>query len=568
MENDNEIIKNTKRTNKFFKNNIFEKLRNLIEMIISYFEINFSIYLKPSDLLIKYEKKMKDNKNYFEIYNISFNSDIEKLLSKDMNSKESQKLKQLIEKIINTNNEINFNFDLKCRLCKNQIFNFKEFNFKKLINNELQNYEIPNYKNNILIYVLKNNDYAHLIKNNLDYLINEENEFKIDKIYIIKCLSENNNKNYEEVNFNNIKNNNNLIEILFLKENENLSNIILDNKNISGKKLNNYFFICDNNKKILKINNDICDNEKLKLKLKKISKKNTNKNEIEELNFILNTLIPKNRNNFYYYTNFDFSGNFIYHFNDENLLNLNLYKINNLVINGELRTNHYNLIKNKISNLNFKPNNLKFNLNEIETFTLSDIDFTKQKYCDNCNNNINIKNPENNGVNKIGFYYCYWCKVFYCTNCIEEKLSINCSSDYKQKLIDKKHNLLYFCTTDKEDLKEFDKLKLGKNNYNEESLNRLNSYNENHSYICNGCRRDSRNQKIKARYVCVSCRPGIYRDQGYVDYCFNCIEHLRNGDNFATEIENIEDDYYPKNHSHRHHVYLCVVFQIDNYQNY
>jgi hypothetical protein len=257
-----------------------------------------------------------------------------------------------------------------------------------------------------------------------------------------------------------------------------------------------------------------------------------------------------------------------YKFNDS-LTILNLYKIKNLTINGSLRSNHYNLIINKIDKLNYKPNKITSNLTEIETFNLLDIDFNKQILCKNCSELINTKLSEkNNEINTKGFYYCYWCKDFYCIKCVEERLSINCTTNFQQKLIDKNHNLLYFCSTEKEDLKEFDKIKLGINHYNPETLNELTSYNERHSYMCNGCRGNGDNCKIKARYVCVSCRPGIYRSGGYVDYCFNCIEHLRNEDDIGKEIEKIEDEYYPKTHSHKHHVYFCVAFQIVNYQNY
>ena len=556
----NEILNEDKKIkHKFFNNNIFEKLRNFIGMIISFSENNYQIILNPSDFIIKYEKKSGYNNknNYFKIFNISLNS---KNIS-------SQNIKKSIEKII-SDRENYFDLDLSERFFKNQIFNFQEFIFKKEINNELIDYKIPENKNNILIYVLRNNRDNNKITNNLDYIIkNNESFFYFEKVYIIKCYKENNND--EQINLTN--NSNNLIEFLIFQDNKNShKNIFINNTNIFDSDLlndYNYFLICNNEKKIIKINNYICNNVDFKLKLKHIfdENKDTKKNELEELNSILNELISKNMN---YYTNFKITMESYYKFNDS-LTILNLYKIKNLKLNGSLRSNHYNLIKNKIDKLNYKPNKINSNLTEIETFNLLDIDFNQQILCKNCGEVINTKLSEkNNEINTKGFYYCFWCKDFYCIKCVEEKLSINCTTNYQQKLIDKNHNLLYFCTTEKEDLKEFDKMKLGINHYNPETLNGLVSRNENHSYMCNGCRGNSQNSKIKARYVCVSCRPGIYRSGGFVDYCFKCIEHLRNEDDIGKEIEKIEDEYYPKTHSHKHHVYFCVAFQIDNYQNY
>ena len=474
----NEILNEDKKIkHKFFNNNIFEKLRNFIGMIISFSENNYQMLLNPSDFIIKFEKKSGYNNkyNYFKIFNISLNS---KNIS-------SQNIKKSIEKII-SDRENYFDLDLSERFFKNQIFNFQEFIFKKEVNNELIDYKIPDNKNNILIYVLRNNRDNNRIANNLDYIIkNNESFFYFEKVYIIKCYKQNNND--DQINLTN--NSNNLIEFLIFQDNKNShKNIFINNTNIfDSEMLNNYnyFLICNNEKKIIKINNYICNNEDFKLKLKHIfdENKNTKKNELEELNSILNKLMSKNLN---YYTNFKITMECYYKFNDS-LTILNLYKIKNLKLNGSLRSNHYNIIKNKIDKLNYKPNKINSNLTEIETFNLLDIDFNQQILCKNCGEVINTKLSEkNNEINTKGFYYCFWCKDFYCIKCVEEKLSINCTTNYQQKLIDKNHNLLYFCTTEKEDLKEFDKMKLGINHYNPETLNGLISSNENHGYICNG----------------------------------------------------------------------------------
>ncbi len=567
MEN-NELLNENKKTYKYFNNDIFEKLRNFLGMIISFYENNYQIQIKPSDLLIKYEKKNTyyDKNNYFIIFNISLNKNNIKLSENFI--KESQNVKKSFERLI-FDKENFFDLDLTNRLFEKQIFDYKEFIFQKEINNELINYKIPDNKNNILIYVLRNNNDNNIINNNLDFIIkNNGSFFYFEKVYVIKCYNQHYNKNNDQFVLNN--DSNNLIEYLIFHSN-NCYNVLFNNTNIFDLKSSNnynYFFICNNEKRISKIYNKICPNENFILKLKHFFNKNKEKDlkGLEELNCLLNKLISKKY--LKYYTDFKFSMESFYKF-DDSLYYLNLYKIKNLSIKGSLRTIDYNLLNNVINNLNLKSNKINFDLKEIETFNLLDIDFNKEILCKNCNNLINTKcNDKNNELNPKGFYYCYWCKDFYCIKCVEEKLSLNCTTNFQQKLIDKKHNLLYFCTTDKEDLKEFDKLKLGLNHYNENNLNSLTLYNEKHDFICNGCESNSRNLKIKARYVCVSCRPGIYRDGGYVDYCFNCIEHLRNEDDIGKEIEEIEDEYCPKKHNHRHHVYFCVVFQIESYQNY
>jgi hypothetical protein len=288
--------------------------------------------------------------NYFKIFNISLNS---KNIS-------SQNIKKSIEKII-SDRENYFDLDLSERFFKNQIFNFQEFIFKKEINNELIDYKIPENKNNILIYVLRNNRDNNKITNNLDYIIkNNESFFYFEKVYIIKCYKQNNNE--DQINLTN--NSNNLIEFLIFQDNKNShKNIFINNTNIFDSEIlnnYNYFLICNNEKKIIKINNNICNNEDFKLKLKHIfdENKNTKKNELEELNSILNKLMSKNLN---YYTNFKITMECYYKFNDS-LTILNLYKIKNLKLNGSLRSNHYNLICQFYFLLNYNDLNVNCHL--------------------------------------------------------------------------------------------------------------------------------------------------------------------------------------------------------------
>jgi len=48
-------------------------------------------------------------------------------------------------------------------------------------------------------------------------------------------------------------------------------------------------------------------------------------------------------------------------------------------------------------------------------------------------------------------YYCHWCKISFCENCVE---SLNDQQGLK-RLVHPQHNLLYFKTRDPERLKKF-----------------------------------------------------------------------------------------------------------------
>ena len=72
---------------------------------------------------------------------------------------------------------------------------------------------------------------------------------------------------------------------------------------------------------------------------------------------------------------------------------------------------------------------------EIEEF---DIDLKQFKIikCSNPQCNKTINNDE-------GVYYCYWCNIFYCEKCVENKF-LTSPPRKMDKLIHKDHNLLYF----------------------------------------------------------------------------------------------------------------------------
>ena len=96
-----------------------------------------------------------------------------------------------------------------------------------------------------------------------------------------------------------------------------------------------------------------------------------------------------------------------------------------------------------------------------------------------------------------------------------------------------------------------------------------------HNYRCNGCLKSE--IKNSSRFLCLSCRPGAISGYGYNDYCFECVQHMRNKDKIGLEIENIEDEEMKNlnnpnieyKHYHDKHIYLNIfVNATGNYYNF
>ena len=166
------------------------------------------------------------------------------------------------------------------------------------------------------------------------------------------------------------------------------------------------------------------------------------------------------------------------------------------------------------------------------------------------------------------FYYCYWCKIFYCEKCVEDTFKRE-TDNLREKYLHKQHNLLYITTTEKEYLTDLTKTHLGKNRFksvDDESLSLK------HSVYCNGCNKEI-NESNGPRYMCASCRPGIKIEGGYVNYCYQCFEHMRKNDEKAEEIMSkkvLSDNYKPLNrkhladtHCHSNHIYLLMIADDD-----
>ena len=185
------------------------------------------------------------------------------------------------------------------------------------------------------------------------------------------------------------------------------------------------------------------------------------------------------------------------------------------------------------------------------------IDFTKNE-CKICKSIINEKEP---------MYYCYKCKDKYCSKCVMDNYNKK-ENEGKKKFIDKKHNLLFFKTRNKENFKNIDQFKLGNDLFTQVTDDKLF---ENFQRLCYGCKRKFNDSP---RYICINCNKGSLVYGRYHDYCYNCIEHMMKGDDEGDKIQQIEERLYgfetrtllTNNEVYRHnnneHIYLMVALEV------
>ena len=219
---------------------------------------------------------------------------------------------------------------------------------------------------------------------------------------------------------------------------------------------------------------------------------------------------------------------------------------------AEIRTKEYKILKEAMDI--FKPD--IYELQEIETCDIP-INFDRN-ICIKCQKQIPDKDP---------MYYCYKCENKYCTECVLKNFNDENNKGVK-KFIDPKHNLLYFKTRNPENFKIIDKYKLGKDNFatctDDSKLGE-------HRFSCNGC--GVSDNYVKPRYLCLTCRPGLLQDNGYNDFCIDCIEHMNKDDDKGKKMQNEEYELYSREtrffyedkttakHDHNNHVYLMIALE-------
>ena len=601
QESQNKTIKNdsTKKRKVLGSKSSENYLLNIVSHLLNN-KNNFEEKIKPNDLeldLFTDSKLSSIDKLIYnlKLKNISFNP------KRDTNNnikiyKEFPPEIELKDEYYAKNNKFkNITIDLIPSIYKNMYLDISMFPFyfydtKK---KSIEKYDLKlNNNNNKFILCLYYSKIFELNKDDLkkdniykivDGLKYIDNIFDyIDNIYIIIQVNTKENiitkiKNNELINLI-LENNHDKIKYIFNNVSNNNTNVNNDKFYNIFNSVENYFFILDQNNKII-LKNDfqnlivrisififkiknlmIKENKNYKeISSEKESKRNEkNKIFLDLLNYILNL---KNLN---YLFDLEFHFSYSVSINEENT-KISIKKINSIFLKGQLRTEEYKYLINLVNKI--KNKNVNYSLNELITIDI-DIDFNDMK-CFNCSQNI----PDDQHL-----YYCYICKVKYCYKCVHEQLKKNGID----KFIDKKHNLIFFKTRNKKNFLVLDKKKLGNNRF---SANINNTFNDRHSAICNGCR-GGFNQM--ARYVCIHCRPGLYLSGGYIDYCQKCIELMCADENKKIELENnsnedIKCEFIGNNylrghvlhtrHKHDEHIYLLLPLELRNdldspYMNY
>ena len=315
-----------------------------------------------------------------------------------------------------------------------------------------------------------------------------------------------------------------------------------------------YFYINSKNV-IYEADNMLCSGDIIENSIKRkkreidLNKNKTQKQLIGERNeaFLIFYNFLKNIKNYKYFFYLDFKFEICFRYDTDYHLSISYIHFSH--ITAELRTKEYNIIK-KCSQI-LEPDYEK--IDEIHTKDI-DIDFSKME-CFRCGKTIGDKDD---------MYYCYKCKEKYCRECVINNLETNKG---KARFIDPKHNILYFKTRDLNQFKNIDMHKLGKDLFadciDESKL-------VNHEAYCNGC---GKQLGRGARYLCLQCKPGKFHDDGYNDYCSECINHMINGDEKGKKIQEAEDRLYnndirllsDEKDTYRHdiekHIYLMIPRQ-------
>jgi hypothetical protein len=357
----------------------------------------------------------------------------------------------------------------------------------------------------------------------------------------------------------NKKDDNFKVTCIYLSDDINDGNAINIFNNLYKKKNRNYFFILNNNNIVFKLN----DYPKILKELNKYIESIYSKNDpVQLLENLKNTKKINQMKLFIYLTNFinDLSNlNYIFDFNynmnftiklNETNYYFKLDRIDKIEIGGSLRTEEYNKFKKYFDNIN--DDDFFFRLKEIKTVNI-DIDFTQELKCKICKQLI----PEEKEC-----YYCHICKDFYCYKCVKSNFETKIGKD---KFIDQKHNLLFFKTRNKNNFLNIEQTKLGIN-----SFAKLKDFKTYHSASCDGCASSFHDSP---RYICLTCKPGLYLSEGYNDYCNICIEHMMANDDKGKIMQKdpktikynissfVSNHVLKQLHNHENHIYLMVALE-------
>ena len=591
---------------KIIKNNLKNYLLNLISYLLNN-KNNFEEKLKPTNLEIKLEfdsntstyNKIKyrtkiNNGVYHPKRDIIKNSKLYTLFPVQIESEDEYY----------ENNYENVIINIYPRIKKNLIIDLSEFPFCSYENEKI-NYDIKaEIKNKIeckkneyilCVYIIDlkkiENDVFKIIENILELetfeqyfksifiIIQTENEKSLKKIVLnekIKKYIEPNEKNKFKILFNLSSNyleteinQNNSINIFQDRE----INFIDFNQNLDEFKTKNYFFILDNKKQVVKIESisfmykmiplllmEFSQNKKDEETLTYFEKdEKTKKEQLEPIKALINYIINISKINLDYLFDIVFTVSLTLKPNDD-LTDIYLTKVNHITFDGKFFTKDYKYLEEIIDSIKLPT----CKVSEMPTIDI-EIDFSDMK-CEKCKNEI----PEQDFI-----YYCYICKTKYCWKCVQNQLKNNKG---RKKYIDEKHHLLFFKTRDKNKLLGIEKSKLGKNRFTQYNDNQLIPWSK---AMCNGCRNTLSQENIE-RYVCLSCRRGIYLSGGYIDFCSECIKIMCENKEEMVRIQSRSDQIvenwsrnkffkghkFKVEHKHEEHIYMMMPYQINNRNEY
>ena len=553
----------------------------LIKYILNFFKYEEnSKCIKPKNLIIDVHttsEKSQINNIYYSmtIKNNNYNTKFD--LKKNIPIYEKMKT-FIYQSKDECNNKININqmpikvdlapFIQNKMLIDFQFFNFFYFNgkiFHKFILNPNDDDNSKEKKRRLFIYFNGIEDKSKLftLKNDLYKLVAIKNIWQIFSfIYIIIPVV---NKNKAEEIYKqlpdfltNKKDENFKVSVIYLSDDINDGNGINIFTNLYKKKNQNFYFILKNNI-VFKLNEYPKMIKELNLYIELMNSKNDPVQSLENIKnakkmnqlklFIYLTNFIDDISNVKYIFDFSFNMNFRIKLCDNNYY-FKLDKIEKIEIGGSLRTEEYNKFKKYFDNINHED--YIFRLKEIKAINI-DINFNQELKCKICKEII----PEGKEC-----YYCYICKDFYCYKCVKNNFDTKIG---KEKFIDPFHNLLFFKTRNKNRFSCLDAHKLGVN-----SFVKSNSFKFYHNASCDGCGSSFDNSQ---RFICITCKPGLYLVGGYIDYCNNCIEHMMNNDEIGKKIQKDEklikstgssfvSNHVLRNiHNHEEHIYLMVALE-------
>ena len=535
-----------------------------INQLIYKLEINYSTFNTKRDI-VKNIKKYKDislyikmndeyysDKLVFQNINLNYFPNIRKGITLDLSLFQFHtynKEKRNIEKfkfLKNNNKNINCKFKLFIYL-----FHSDETEINK-IDSIIENLN----KNNNKIWEYFENIYVIFQIYKPEIILNLMTYEKINKYIFIDNSNQNNKIIFLFNSLKSYENEDNLINIFQNKQNNNNSN--------NNKYNKDYFFILDQNNKIIKLKKLGLINETINYFLFKlkgninnnffIKEKQINKQKkLKKMKDLLIFISKLKKLDYIFDFNFNISINIT--INDD-LTDIELKKINSLIIAGEFIKKEYKYLLELFNDIRQK--NCTFNAIEIPTIDI-DIDFTNMN-CNKCKKIIQ---------DNTFLYYCYICKIKYCIECVQQQLKNN----GKEKYIDQKHNLIFFKTRDKSQFLNIEKSKLGNNKFAQ--INNDNDFDNKHNAECSGCQSNFYGTE---RYICLKCKRGLVSGNGFIDYCGKCIDNMCNNKEEMEKLEKkakgtfqfsdnnnfIRDHKIDVNHIHEEHIYLMLPLQIKN----